>query len=108
MNNSVFFFFFGTQKSRGNSALDICLPANIFKRKFIVLSKKLTVTGSGIVPKLKSIPEVDPKDKTAIMVRLADNATCAVSVGDKMVGSAILPVFELGRTAYIANTIIKK
>ena len=69
---------------------------------------KLTVTGSGIVPKLKSIPEVDPKDKTAIMVRLADNATCAVSVGDKMVGSAILPVFELGRTAYIANTIIKK
>ena len=69
---------------------------------------KLTVTGSGIAPKLKSIPEVDPKDKTAIMVRLADNATCAVSVGDKMAGSAILPVFELGRTAYIANTIIKK
>ena len=69
---------------------------------------KLTIKGSGIVPKLKSIPEVDPKDKTAIMVRLADNATCAVSVGDKMVGSAILPVFELGRTAYIANTIIKK
>ena len=69
---------------------------------------KLTVKGSGIVPKLKSIPEIDPKDKTAIMVRLADNATCAVSVGDKMVGSAILPVFELGRTAYIANTIIKK
>ena len=69
---------------------------------------KLTVKGSGIVPKLKSIPEVDPKYKTAIMVRLADNATCTVSVGDKMVGSAILPVFELGRTAYIANTIIKK
>lgn len=69
---------------------------------------KLTVKGSGVTPKLKSIPEVDPKDKTAIMVRLADNATCAVSVGDKMVGSAILPVFELGRTAYIANTIIKK
>lgn len=69
---------------------------------------KLTVKGSGVTPKLNSIPEVDPKDKTAIMVRLADNATCAVSVGDKMVGSAILPVFELGRTAYIANTIIKK
>ena len=69
---------------------------------------KLSVKGSGIVPKLKSIPEIDPKDKTAIMVRLADNATCAVSVGDKVVGSAILPVFELGRTAYIANTIVKK
>ena len=69
---------------------------------------KLTVKGSGVTPKLNSIPEIDPKDKTAIMVRLADNATCAVSVGDKMVGSAILPVFELGRTAYIANTIIKK
>ena len=69
---------------------------------------KLTVKGSGVTPKLKSIPEVDPKDKTAIMVRLADNATCAVSVGDKVVGSAVLPVFELGRTAYIANTIVKK
>lgn len=69
---------------------------------------KLTVKGSGVTPKLNSIPEIDPKDKTAIMVRLADNATCAVSVGDKMVGSAILPVFELGRTAYIANTIVKK
>lgn len=69
---------------------------------------KLTVKSSGVTPKLNSIPEIDPKDKTAIMVRLADNATCAVSVGDKMVGSAILPVFELGRTAYIANTIIKK
>ena len=69
---------------------------------------KLSVKGSGIVPKLKSIPEIDPKDKTAIMVRLADNATCAVSVGDKVVGSAVLPVFELGRTAYIANTIVKK
>jgi hypothetical protein len=69
---------------------------------------KLSVKSSGVTPKLNSIPEIDPKDKTAIMVRLADNATCAVSVGDKMVGSAILPVFELGRTAYIANTIIKK
>ena len=69
---------------------------------------KLTVKSSGVTPKLNAIPEIDPKDKTAIMVRLADNATCAVSVGDKMVGSAILPVFELGRTAYIANTIIKK
>ena len=69
---------------------------------------KLSVKGSGTAPRLNSIPEIDPKDKTAIMVRLADNATCAVSVGDKVVGSAILPVFELGRTAYIANTIIKK
>ena len=69
---------------------------------------KLSVKGSGTAPRLKSIPEVDPKDKTAIMVRLADNATCAVSVGDKVVGSAVLPVFELGRTAYIANTIVKK
>ncbi len=69
---------------------------------------KLSVKSSGTTPKLNSIPEVDPKDKTALMVRLADNATCTVSVGDKAVGSAVLPVFELGRTAYIANTIIKK
>lgn len=69
---------------------------------------KLTVKGSGVAPRLNSIPEVDPKDKTAIMVRLAANAACSVSVGEKVVGSAVLPVFELGRTAYIANTIIKR
>lgn len=69
---------------------------------------KLTVKGSGVAPRMKSIPEIDPKDKTAIMVRLADNATCSVSVGDKVVGSAVLPVFELGRTAYIANTIVRR
>lgn len=69
---------------------------------------KLTIKGSGVVPKLNSIPEVDPKDKTAIMVRLADNATCTVTAGSKAIGSAVLPIFELGRTAYIANTVAIK
>ena len=69
---------------------------------------KLTVTASGNGTKLNSIAEIDPKDKTAIMVRLADNATCKLLSGDKVVGSAVLPIFEMGRTAYIANTVIRK
>jgi hypothetical protein len=48
--------------------------------------------------------EVDSRDKTALQVRLADSTTCVVTVDDKVVGSAVLPVFEFGRTAYIANT----
>lgn len=69
---------------------------------------KLTVTASGNGTKLNSIAEIDPKDKTAIMVRLADNANCKVLSGDKVAGSAVLPIFEMGRTAYIANTVIRK
>lgn len=69
---------------------------------------KLTIKASGVAPKLNSIAEADPRDKTAIMVRLADNATCSVSVGDKVIDSTILPIFELGRTVYIANTIVKR
>ena len=69
----------------------------------------LNLKRSGNVPKLNSVAEVDPKkDKTAIMVRLADNATCTVEVGKKTIGEAVLPIFELGRTAYIANPTIKK
>ena len=53
----------------------------------------------------KCIAEVDPKDKTAIQVRIADPATCVVKVGNNTVASAVLPVFELGRTAYISGVI---
>lgn len=69
---------------------------------------KLNINPSGKNPKLGGIAEVDSRDKTAIMVRLADNSTCTVTVGDTVVGSANLPTFEFGRTAYIANTIVKK
>ena len=55
--------------------------------------------------RLSSIAEVDPKDKTAIQVRIADPATCVVMVGGKAVASAVLPIFELGRTAYISGVI---
>ena len=55
--------------------------------------------------RLSSIAEVDPKDKTAIQVRIADPATCVVMVGNKAVASAVLPIFELGRTAYISGAI---
>ena len=56
---------------------------------------------------LSSIAEVDPKDKTAIQVRIADPATCVVMVGKNAVASAVLPIFELGRTAYISGIIRK-
>ncbi len=69
---------------------------------------KLNINPSGKSPKLGGVVEVDSRDKTAIMVRLADNSTCTVTVGDAVVGSANLPTFEFGRTAYIANTIVKK
>lgn len=69
---------------------------------------KLVINPSGRAPKLNSIAEVDSRDKTALMVRLADNATCSISVGDAVVGTTTLPVFEFGRTAYIANTVVKR
>ncbi len=65
---------------------------------------KINLTPSGIAPKLATMSEVDSRDKTALQVRLADSTTCVVTVDDKVVGSAVLPVFEFGRTAYIANT----
>lgn len=69
---------------------------------------KLVINPSGRAPKLNGIAEVDSRDKTALMVRLADNATCSISVGDAVVDTTTLPVFEFGRTAYIANTVVKR
>lgn len=54
---------------------------------------------------LSSVAEVDPRDKTAIQVRIADPATCVVKVANNAVSSAVLPIFELGRTAYISGVI---
>ena len=65
---------------------------------------KVNLTPSGIAPKLATMSEIDSRDKPAVQVRLADSTTCVVTVDDKVVGSAVLPVFEFGRTAYIANT----
>ena len=63
----------------------------------------LTLTPSEATPKFSTLSEVDPRDKTAIAVRIANVATCAVKAGDKVIGTASLPIFELGRTAYIAG-----
>ena len=57
--------------------------------------------------RLSSIVEADPKSKTAIKVRVADPSTCTVKVGDKVLTSAVLPLFEMGRTAYINDTSIR-
>lgn len=56
---------------------------------------------------LSSIVEADPKSKTAVKVRVADPSTCTVKVGDKVLTSAVLPLFEMGRTAYINDTSIR-
>ena len=64
---------------------------------------KLVLTPSEATPKFSTLSEVDPRDKTAIAVRIANIATCAVKVGSNVVGSASLPIFELGRTAYVAG-----
>lgn len=66
---------------------------------------KLVLTPSEATPKFSTLSEVDPRDKTAIAVRIANIATCAVMTGDKVVGSAALPIFELGRTAYVAGAV---
>lgn len=57
--------------------------------------------------RLSSIVEADPKSKTAVKVRVADPSTCTVKVGDKVFTSAVLPLFEMGRTAYINDTSIR-
>ena len=57
--------------------------------------------------RLGSIVEADPKSKTAVKVRVADPSTCTVKVGDKVLTSAVLPLFEMGRTAYINDTSIR-
>ncbi len=67
----------------------------------------LILTPSGNA-KLSSLTEADPRDKTAVRVRIADNANCIVAVGDKPVASAVLPVFELGRTVSVAAPAAKR
>ena len=57
--------------------------------------------------RLSSIVEADPKSKTAVKVRVADPSTCTVKVGDKVVTSAVLPLFEMGRTAYVNDTSVR-
>ena len=57
--------------------------------------------------RLSSTAEADHKSKTAVKVRVADASTCTVKVGDKVLTSAVLPLFEMGRTAYINDTSIR-
>lgn len=66
----------------------------------------LILTPSGKT-KLSSLTEADPRDKTAVRIRVADLASCVVTVGDKAVASAVLPVFELGRTVPVVATPAK-
>lgn len=68
---------------------------------------KLSVTPSEAEPKFNAISEADPRDKSAIAVRLANMAICSVVANNAAIGSAQLPVFEFGRTAYISAPVKK-
>ena len=67
---------------------------------------KLTLT-PGAEPKFSTLQEVEASNKAAIAVRIANFATCSVAAGNKMIGTNTLPVFELGRTAYILGSAKK-
>lgn len=59
--------------------------------------------------KFNYITEVEPTNKLAVAVRIANISTCSVVVGETSVGNtATLPIYELGRTAYILNPAAKK
>lgn len=74
------------------------LPASANDGNVIVLK----LTPSATEPKFNYIDEAEPQPKVAtIAVRLANMSTCSVAVGDKVVGSDTLPIFELGRTVHI-------
>ena len=63
---------------------------------------KLMLVPSAETPKFNYINEVDASSKSATAVRIANLSTCVVVVGDKAIGEvATLPIYELGRTAYI-------
>ena len=62
---------------------------------------KLSLTPSAET-KFNYINEVEATNKLATAVRIANTSTCIIVVGDKSVGdTATLPIYELGRTAYI-------
>lgn len=82
-------------------------PINLVAGESKIQGLTLTLTPSEATPKFSTLSEVDPRDKTAIAVRIANIATCSVKAGDKVIGSAALPIFELGRTAYVAGGSIK-
>jgi hypothetical protein len=74
------------------------LPASANDGNIIALK----LTPSATEPKFNYTEEVEPQPKVAtIAVRLANMSTCSIAVGDKVIGSAVLPVFELGRTVHI-------
>ena len=68
---------------------------------------KLVLVPSATTPKLNYINEVEGPSKLATAVRIANMSTCSVMVKDKIVGTTTLPIFELGRTAYILTPIKK-
>lgn len=69
---------------------------------------KLVLTPSATEPKLNYVQEVAANNKLGVAVRLANQATCTIMVGNKTVNSAVLPIFELGRTTYILPPAAKK
>lgn len=52
---------------------------------------------------LKYLKEATNKDKNVVECRIADLSTCILSCGTEQIASTVLPLFEFGRTIYIAK-----
>lgn len=62
----------------------------------------LEITPSATIKTHQLIPG-DPRDKTAVITRIANDCTCTVKVGDEAIASRILPVFEFGKNIHLAT-----
>lgn len=52
---------------------------------------------------LKYLKEATGREKGIIECRIADNSTCILSYGTEQIASAVLPLYEFGRTVYVAQ-----
>lgn len=52
---------------------------------------------------LKYLSEATGREKNIVKCRIADLSTCILSCGTEQIASAVLPIFEFGRTVYVAQ-----
>ena len=52
---------------------------------------------------LKYLSEATGREKNIVKCRIADLSTCILSCGTEQIASVVLPIFEFGRTVYVAQ-----
>ncbi len=72
------------------------LPESDLTGEVVLL--QIEPSGAGIGTEL----EAGPKETSVVRCRVADPATCTVSLGSQQLGEAVLPLFEFGRTINVA------